>query len=206
MLQQRHILLLVAVLIATWSSAVLAATGAATALVQQTTTKVLSTLETRRAEIERNPSLIYGLIEREVAPHFDFRRITQGALGRYWREATPQQQNQLVEQFKQVLGRTYARSLLSYSGEDIRYLPERPGSRPTMVTVVTEVREPGSSAPIPVEYRMYDGGDGWKVYDVVINNASLVGNYRSGFATEIRQNGIDALIARLADMNRRGQD
>lgn len=206
LLQRRHFLLLLLVLAPlAWSGSLLAAQDEATALVKRTAERMLDTLESRRAEIERNPALIYGLVESIVLPHFDFERITQGAVGQYWRQATPAQQRQLVDGFKQVLIRTYARSLLSYSGQEIRYLPLKPGNRPAMVTVSTEVRESGS-APIPVEYRMHNAGSGWKVYDVVINNASLVGNYRSSFATEIRQNGIDGLIARLGDMNHRGQD
>jgi len=206
MLRQRHFLSLVVLLVGLWgASLALAAQEGATELVRRTTEQVLEALEARRAEIERDPSLIYGFIESHVAPHFDFRRITQGAVGQYWRQASPEQQAQLIDAFKQVLARTYARSLLSYSGQEIRYLSERPGSRPSLTTVSTEVRESGG-APIPVDYRLHNGGDGWKVYDVVINNASLVGNYRSGFATEIRQNGIDALIARLREMNRQGQD
>jgi phospholipid transport system substrate-binding protein len=176
----------------------------ATALVKRTTERMLSTLQGRRAEVDRNPSLIYGMIDSIVAPHFDFERITQGALGQYWREANRAQQRDLVNGFKQVLVRTYARSLLKYDGEEIRYLPVKPGSKSGRVTVSTEVREPGA-APIPVDYRLYNNGSGWKVYDVVINNASLVGNYRSSFASQIRQAGIDGLIAKLGEMNTKGQ-
>lgn len=206
LLRRRHFLLLLLVpALLVWSGSLLAAQDEATALVKRTAERMLDTLESRRADIERNPALIYGLVETIVLPHFDFERITQGAVGQYWRQATPDEQRQLVDGFKQVLIRTYARSLLSYSGQEIRYLPVKPGNRPAMVTVSTEVRESGS-APIPVEYRMHNAGNGWKVYDVVINNASLVGNYRSSFATEIRQNGIDGLISRLGDMNHRGQE
>lgn len=206
LLQRRHFLWLLLVLAPlVWSGSLLAAQDEATALVKRTAERMLDTLEARRAEIDRNPALIYGLVETIVLPHFDFERITQGAVGQYWRQATPAQQRQLVDGFRQVLIRTYARSLLSYSGQDIHYLPVKPGNRPAMVTVSTEVRESGS-APIPVDYRMHNAGSGWKVYDVVINNASLVGNYRSSFATEIRQNGIDGLIARLGEMNRKGQE
>lgn len=183
----------------------MAAQDEATALVKRTSEQMLDRLQASRAEVDRNPSLIYGMIESIVAPHFDFQRITQGAVGQYWRQATPAQQRALVDGFKQVLIRTYARSLLSYSGQEIRYLPVKPGSRPSTVTVSTEVREPGA-APIPVDYRMYNNGSGWKVYDVVINNASLVGNYRSSFANEIRQSGIDGLIAKLNDMNQKGSE
>lgn len=181
-----------------------AAEDMASALVRATSERMLTVLQERRADIDRNPSLIYGLVDKIVLPHFDFERITQGAVGQYWRKASPAQQRDLVNRFKQVLVRTYARSLLNYSGEEIRYLPLRPGSRSNTVTVSTEVSEPGG-APIPIDYRMYNNGSGWKVYDVVINNASLVGNYRSSFAAEIRQKGVDGLITKLGDMNSKGQ-
>lgn len=188
------------------ASALASTTGdEATELVKRTTDRILSTLEARRAEIEGNPGAIYRLLESDVAPHFDFERITQGAVGQSWREASPAQRAELVNAFKQVLIRTYARSLLSYSGETIHYLPVRPGSRPSTVTVSTEIRGSGA-APIPVDYRMHNSAGSWKVYDVVINNASLVGNYRTSFNEEVRRNGIAGLIARLDDMNKRGSE
>jgi len=196
--------LLIAVVALTLGGGAFAAQDEATALVKRTTERMLSTLQARRAEVDRNPSMIYGMIDTIVAPHFDFERITQGAVGQYWRKASPAQQRDLVNRFQQVLVRTYARSLLSYSGQEIRYLPLKPGSRTNTVTVSTEVSEPGG-APIPIDYRMYNNGSGWKVYDVVINNASLVGNYRSSFAAEIRQKGVDGLITKLGDMNSKGQ-
>ncbi|WP_338115047.1 MlaC/ttg2D family ABC transporter substrate-binding protein [Thiocapsa imhoffii] len=185
-----------------WATLGMASAEEATALVQRTTDQMLRTLEARRAEVERDPSLIFNMVESSVAPHFDFERITQGAVGQAWREATPAQRRALVDAFKQVLIRTYARSLLSYAGEEIRYLPARPGRQPSTVTVSTEINAPGS-APIPVDYRMYQAARGWQVYDVVINNASLVGNYRTSFANEVRRAGIDGLIATLNDMNAR---
>ena len=204
MISRGTFLLLIAVVALTLGGGAFAAQDEATALVKRTTEQMLSTLQARRAEVDRNPSMIYGMIDTIVAPHFDFERITQGAVGQYWKKASPAQQRDLVNRFKQVLVRTYARSLLNYSGEEIRYLPLRPGSRSNTVTVSTEVSEPGG-APIPIDYRMYNNGSGWKVYDVVINNASLVGNYRSSFSAEIRQKGVDGLITKLGDMNSKGQ-
>lgn len=204
MISRGTFLLLIAVVALTLGGGAFAAQDEATALVKRTTERMLSTLQARRAEVDRNPSMIYGMIDTIVAPHFDFERITQGAVGQYWRKASPAQQRDLVNRFQQVLVRTYARSLLSYSGQEIRYLPLKPGSRTNTVTVSTEVSEPGG-APIPIDYRMYNNGSGWKVYDVVINNASLVGNYRSSFAAEIRQKGVDGLITKLGDMNSKGQ-
>lgn len=204
---QRRLFLLSAVCLPAllWSASLLAAPDEATDLVKRTADRIISTLQARRGEVERDPSLIYGLIETAVAPHFDFERIAQGALGQYWRTASPDQQRQLVGAFKQVLIRTYARALLSYSGEEIRYLPSRPGNRPSTITVSTEVRAPGA-APIPVDYRMLQSDGRWRVYDVVINNASLVGNYRTSFATEVRQSGIAGLLRKLDEMNRQGLD
>jgi phospholipid transport system substrate-binding protein len=204
MIARRNFLLFLTCLALAWGGAALAAQDEATALVKRTTDRMLSTLQARRAEVDRNPALIYGMIDSILLPHFDFQKITQGALGQYWRQASPAQQQALVNGFQQVLVRTYARSILSYSGQEIRYLPVKQGSKKGTVTVSTEVRGAGAS-PIPVDYRMYDNGDGWKVFDVVINNASLVGNYRSSFANEIRQNGVDGLIDKLAEMNRKGQ-
>jgi len=204
MISRRTFLLLITAMALAAGGGAFAAQDEATALVKRTTEQMLSTLQARRAEVDRNPSMIYGMIDTIVAPHFDFERITQGAVGQYWKKASPAQQRDLVNRFKQVLVRTYARSLLNYSGEEIRYLPLRPGSRSNTVTVSTEVSEPGG-APIPIDYRMYNNGSGWKVYDVVINNASLVGNYRSSFSAEIRQKGVDGLITKLGDMNSKGQ-
>ncbi len=204
MISRRNLMVLLTLLALTAGGLVLAAQDEATGLVKRTTEEMLSTLQARRAEVERNPALIYGMVDTIVLPHFDFEKITQAAVGQYWRQATPDQQRDLVTGFKQVLVRTYARSLLSYSGQEIRYLPIKPGSKKNTVTVSTEVRASGA-APIPIDYRMYNNGGGWKVYDVVINNASLVGNYRSSFAAEIRQKGVDGLIAKLGDMNSKGE-
>jgi len=187
------------------SAGVGAAEDLATALVRDTSERMLAVLEKRRAEIDRNPSLIYALVEDIVLPHFDFDRITQSAVGRHWRDASPGQREALVKGFRQVLVRTYARALLGYSGEEVRYLPVRPGRQADSVTVSTEVRGRGSP-PIPIDYRLYRKGGAWKVYDVVVDNVSLVSNYRSSFAAQVRQGGIDGLIARLAEMNTRGQE
>lgn len=203
-MSRRIFILLAAWAVASWGGNLYAAQDEATALVKRTSERMLSTLQARRAEVDRNPSLIYGMVDSIVAPHFDFERITQGAVGQYWRQASPNQQKALVDAFKQVLIRTYARSLLNYSGQEIRYLPVRPGSRDSTVTVSTEVQDSGGP-PVPVDYRLYNNSGRWKVYDVVIDNASLVGNYRSSFAAEVRRGGIDGLIAKLGDMNTKGQ-
>jgi phospholipid transport system substrate-binding protein len=196
-----RILLVVALL---FGGSAWAADDAATALVRDVSERMLNALEKRRAEIERNPSLIYGLVDDILVPHFDFGKITQAAMGRHWREATSDQKGAVTQAFREVLIRTYAQALISYSGEEIHYLPVKAGRRESTVTVSTEVREAGGP-PIPVDYRMYENKGKWKVYDVIIDHVSLISNYRTSFNTWIRRDGIDALIQRLDEMNTKGE-
>jgi phospholipid transport system substrate-binding protein len=185
---------------ASWASG----TDAAASLVRDVSQRMLTILKERRAEIDREPSIIFGLVDQIVVPHFDFEKITQAAVGQYWRQATPEQRKALANGFREVLIRTYAQALLNYSGEDIRYLPVKPGQREATVTVPTEVRERGGPA-VPVDYRMYEKNGKWLVYDLVIDNVSLIVNYRGSFTTEIRRDGIDGLIRRLGQMNQKGE-
>ncbi|MBK1647535.1 MlaC/ttg2D family ABC transporter substrate-binding protein [Rhabdochromatium marinum] len=172
-----------------------------TDLVRTTAETMLSTLETRQAEIERRPQLIYDLVGRIVAPHFDFELITQSAVGRDWRQATPAQRQALIDAFREVLVSTYATALLKYSGEDILYQAARPGTRSDTVIVPTQVRAPGASA-IPVDYRLHNQDGDWKVYDVVIENVSLISNYRGQFRAILGRSGIDGLIEELRAKSR----
>ena len=176
---------------------------AATAMVKDTAERILSALEARRAEIEAHPHLINDLVNEIVAPAFDFESITRGALGRAWRKATPEQRKALVQEFRQLLIRTYAKALLNYSGQEIRYLRPIPGSRPGRLLVRTRVAEPGA-APIPIDYSLHQKHGAWRVYDVKVDGVSLVSNYRSSFRTEIRRGGIDHLIHRLRERNQEG--
>jgi phospholipid transport system substrate-binding protein len=185
---------------ASWASG----TDAAASLVRDVSQRMLTILKERRAEIDREPSIIFGLVDQIVVPHFDFEKITQSAVGQYWRQATPEQRKALANGFREVLIRTYAQALLNYSGEDIRYLPVKPGQREATVTVPTEVRERGGPA-VPVDYRMYEKNGKWLVYALVIDNVSLIVNYRGSFTTEIRRDGIDGLIRRLGQMNQKGE-
>jgi len=175
----------------------------ATELVKRASDQMLSALERQRALIERDPSKIYGLVDEILVRHFDFEKITQAVVGNHWSTATAAQQKALIAGFQQVLIRTYAKALLNYSGQEIRYLPETPGPQ-SSVLVSTQVREPGAQ-PIAIDYRLYKKGGDWKVYDIKIDNVSLVLNYRSSFQSQIRQKGLDGLIDRLEEMNASGQ-
>lgn len=170
-------------------------------LVRQTGETVLAEVTARRSELEANPKLIYPLVENTVVPHFDFREMSQSALGRFWRDASDAQKEELTREFRELLVRTYASALLGYSGQRIEYLPVqyRPGDERVMIA--TRISS-GGAPPVPVNYRLKLDDTRWLVYDVVIDGVSLITNYRSQFAAEVRRGGIDGLISSLAEKNR----
>jgi len=170
------------------------------ALIRQTADHVLSEVSKKQEELNKDSSGIYKLVQAKVIPHFDFMRMSQAAMGRYWRDTSPEQQQRLADEFRELLVRTYATALLSYSGQTIEYLPVRVAAGAEEVMIPTRIAASGGP-PVPVNYRLARNSDGWQVYDVVIDGISLVTNYRSTFATEVRRFGVDGLIERLAERN-----
>src|SRR5687767_4564582 len=140
--------------------------------------------------------------EQKVLPNFDFKAMTQLAVGQHWRQATPEQQKALEDAFRTLLVNTYTASLnVASTGKesvDVKPLDLKPSDTDVLVrTVVKSANRP----PIPVDYRMTKGPNGWKVYDVIVENLSLVTNYRSSFASEIGRSGIDGLVKALQAKN-----
>ena len=183
------------------SGSALAATNSdPAALVKDTSERMLEVLRERRAQLQDEPELIYGLVEDIVLPHFDFTRMSRWVLGKYWRKATPEQRRRFEKEFRMLLVKTYATSLLEFVDDEFRYPPLRVGKAAKKVTVRTDVLRSGA-APVRIEYRLFRGKKGWKAYDVLVEGVSLVANYRSSFAEEIRQKGLDGLITRLVEHN-----
>ena len=172
-------------------------------LARTTSQEVLAVLKADK-DIQRGDlSKIYQLVEAKVLPNFDFNRMTQLALGRYWPKATAQQKQTLVTEFRNLLVRTYATSLTEFGNQTIEFKPLSMKPDDTEVVVRSEVKQPGGQ-PISIDYSMYKTAFGWKVYDVTIDSVSLVTNYRASFANTIRQSGIDGLIKVLASQSARG--
>jgi len=147
-----------------------------------------------------NQKKILALVDARVLPNFDFTHMTQLAVGRYWRQATPEQQKALVAEFRNMLVRTYANALSMYRDQKIEVRPVKMNAGDKEVVVNTRIIK-SSGQPTLVDYKMEKEADGWKVYDVVIEAVSLVTNYRGQFATTIQQSGIDGLIKELSGMN-----
>jgi phospholipid transport system substrate-binding protein len=153
-----------------------------------------------QASVQRAEDLAQ-LIDKRIVPVFDFPRMTRIALARNWRLATPDQQAELVAQFKTLLVRTYSQALLGMRNEAIDYKPLRVASDESEVTVRSALRRPGVE-PLTIDYEMADGPSGWQVFDVKIAGVSLVLAYRESFASVVGTTGIDGLIKVLADKNR----
>lgn len=193
--------LLLAVLLASLAAVPARAAGDITPLelVQDTSTRMLAALKDERDVISKDSGRLYELVSTIVLPYFDFERMSQWVLGKNWRTATPDQRVRFVEQFRNLLVRTYGTALSDYADEKITYLPFAGDLGAQTVTVRTEIEQAGST--IPINYSMYRSRDGWKVYDVAISGVSLVTNYRSSFGNIIRDKGMDSLIRQLAEKN-----
>lgn len=170
-------------------------------LVMQTSSEMLDILERDKAFFKENPKALYDKVNDVVLPHFDFERMSRYVLGKHWRRASDEQKAAFAGEFQILLVRTYATALLGYAGQEIRYLPLHVGQGDTDVTVRTEII-PSGGFPIPVNYAMHKRDADWEVYDVAIDGVSLVTNYRTSMAQQIRRKGIDGLLKTLAERNR----
>jgi phospholipid transport system substrate-binding protein len=171
------------------------------ALVKRVAEDVLSTIRSDKDLQAGNQAKVKQLIETKLAPHFDFARMTALAVGRNWRNANPEQQQQLTDQFRTLLVRTYSGALTGYRDNTMDYKPLRMNAGDTEVIVRTEVRRPGQ-APVQIDYNMTKTPEGWKAYDVVVAGVSLVTNYRDEFNDIVRNSGIDGLIKALEAKNK----
>ncbi len=168
-------------------------------LVRDTSSRMLMAMRNEHDAIVEDSDKLYRLVSEIVLPYFDFERMSQWVLGKNWRTATPQQRERFVGQFRDLLVRTYGTALSEYANEKIVYLPFVDDGKSGTVTVRTEIEQGGST--IPISYSMYQGSNGWKVYDVSISGVSLVTNYRSTFGSIIRDKGMDSLIQQLSERN-----
>ncbi len=171
-------------------------------MVIDTSQKMIAALKKDKGLLKQNPQRIYDLVSEIVLPHFDFTTMSKWVLGKNWRTLNPEQQQRFTTEFRTLLVRTYAVSLSEYQDQKLNYLPLQAAPGADDVTVRTEVLRGGGPA-IPINYSMHNTANGWKVYDVVIDGVSLVVNYRTSFATQIREGGVDKLIEQLAARNQR---
>ncbi len=193
-------LMLLAALIAPFS---LAQDVAPDVLLKAVTLEVIAIIRQDQEIKAGNPAKVAELVETRILPLFDFTRMTQIAVARNWRLATPEQQKALTTEFKTLLVRTYSTALLSYRDQVIEFKRLRAASGDTEVTVKSVIKQPGAE-PLTMDYDMGKLAAGWKVYDIKIDGISLITTYRETFAGKVREGGVDGLIKSLADKNRQG--
>ncbi len=176
---------------------------APSAMLQSVTLEVIAAMKQERIQHNGNAQAVALLVEAKILPLFDFSRMTQIAVARNWRLATPAQQTALTAEFKSLLVRTYSSALSSYSDQVIEFRGTRFAPADTEVTVRSVVKQSGSE-PVGMDYDMEKTAAGWKVYDVKVAGVSLVTTYRDSFSERIREDGVDGLIKALEDKNRQG--
>jgi len=169
-------------------------------LVKQVSSEVLDAAKADKSIQAGDVQKVSALVEAKVMPHVNFQRMTASAVGRYWRQATPEQQKKLQDEFKTLLVRTYSGALAQVRDQTVQLKPMRSAPADTEVIVRTEIR--GKGDPIQLDYRLEKAADGWKIYDVNVLGVWLVENYRNSFAQEIGAGGIDGLIAKLIERNK----
>lgn len=184
---------------ASMSSALAADTSAPDLLIRQLSLETLEAVKADKAIQAGDMQKIIALVDAKVMPNVNFQRMTSSAVGRFWRQATPEQQKRLQDEFKTLLVRTYAGALREVKDQSIALKPLRAAPEDTDVVVKTEIR--GKGEPIQLDYRLEKTGAVWKIYDINVLGIWLADQYRNSFAQEIGSNGIDGLIKSLADKN-----
>ena len=174
------------------------------ALIRSVTDEVLEIVRTDKDLKSGNTKKALELVDTRVLPHFNFTRMTQLALGREWRKASPAQQKLLTDEFRELLVRTYSKALTEYKNQTIAYKPFSLKSGEVDVKVRTEIRQPSGGKPIELDYYLEKKASDWKVYDIEVGGISLVMNYRDTFASEVSSGGIDGLVKTLQAKNRAG--
>lgn len=168
-------------------------------LVRALASETLETVRTDKAIQAGDMGKIQALVEAKLLPHVNFQRLTSSAVGRFWRQATPEQQQRIQTEFRTLLMRTYAGALSQVKDHQLAMRPLRAEPNETEVVVRTQVR--GKGDPIQLDYRLEKVGNVWKIYDMNVLGIWLGDQYRSSFAQEIGANGIDGLIKSLAERN-----
>ena len=193
---RKYLLLLVALIISTSVLADLAPDE----LVRKTADDVINELKKDKDIKVGDRAKIYKLAEEKILPNFDFKRICRLVLGKNWRSMTVDQRNVFQIEFRGLLLRTYAIALSKFRDQTIEFKPLRMKSSDKIVLVKTEITQSGGQ-PIDVNYALSNSTGKWLVFDIVIEGVSLVTNYRSQFASQVKKNGIEGLLKKLSEKN-----
>lgn len=166
------------------------------ALLKRTSEQVIKILVDEQQMLKHNPDRVYEIVDKYILPHLDDITMAKLALGKNWRIATRQQKIAFVKAFRNLLVRTYSKSLLQFKDRKIKFFPVNLTKETTIISVRAEVIQPGGP-PVPLSYRMRKKDNIWKVYDISVDGISLVTSYRGTFTQQVRESGIDGLLKYL---------
>jgi len=200
MLNRRSWVAALAIATASWMAPVHAAIEAPEVLVKRLSDEVMAAIKADPAIQAGDLDRIVTLVDTKIMPNVNFARMTSSAVGRFWRQATPEQQKQLQDEFKILLVRTYSGALGEVKDQTVSFKPMRARAEDIEVVVRSEVR--GRGEPVQLDYRLEKTTSGWKIYDLNVLGVWLVETYRTQFAQEISAKGIDGLIATLSQRNK----
>ncbi len=184
------------------ASAFAAPAEAPDALVKRISADVIETAKADKEIQAGNRKKVMDLVESKILPHVDFQRMTALAAGRHWRDASPEQQKQLANEFRTLLIFTYSGALSQIKNETVEFKPLRADPADQEVEVRSSVNV-ARGEPVTLNYRLAKTASGWKIFDINVLGAWLVETYKGTFATEIGKSGIDGLIKALAERNKK---
>lgn len=193
--------LLVAASVGFTSSAV-AADEAPDQLVKRLSTEILDAAKTDKEIQNGNRTRINDLVENKVLPFIDFNRMTALAVGKSWRDSTPDQQKQLINEFRTLLIHTYSGAITQIRDQRVEFKPLRAAPEDTEVEVKSLVIQ-SRGEPLQLNYRLEKTANGWKIFDINVLGAWLVETYKGNFAAEISKGGVDGLIKTLSEKNKK---
>ena len=170
------------------------------ALVKKITEDVLAAVKSDKDLAAGDKQKAIKLAEEKILPYVDFEEATRLAVGRGWKEATPEQRKKLISEFRNMLVRTYSNAIGAYEGQTMKVMPSRVKPGESDATVRNQFLRPGGK-PVLIDYSMRKTDSGWKIYDIVVEGVSLVLTYRSEFDAVVKQQGVDGLIKALASKN-----
>ena len=166
------------------------------ALVKKVAQDLLKELDTQRAQLSKDPAGMRRLVDTYLLPYFDTEYAARLVLGKYWRDATPEQRKRFVDGFYKSLLDNYGQALLDFTADRLNILPFHGDASSTDAVVKTTVNRSNGQS-IPVNYTLHKTPSGWKAWDVQIEGISYVRSYKNDFAGEIERNGLEAVIKKL---------
>lgn len=170
--------------------------------IEKASTQLINALKKEESVLKKDPKKLYSFIEKTAVPYFDFKTMSQWVMGRAWKDATPQQRDRFMEEFKKLLINAYGSALLEYTDDKVNVFPLPPNAKSkNEVTVRSEITS-SSHKPVAVNYSMIKSGGKWLVYDVSIEGISIVTSYRGEIRELVNSKGIDGMIAALAQKNK----